>query len=43
MTAPRVMPSAEHAPWYEIAGTILIAGLIGGTGAWLIIRWRRWA
>lgn len=38
---PRVLVDVEPVPAYEIARTILIAGVVGGSIAWW--RARRWA
>lgn len=42
MTGPRPVPDpAELVHWYEVALTILVAGIVGATAAWVLAKWRR--
>lgn len=45
MTIPTPRPLPDPVAivrWYELACTMLVAGVIGGTAGWALARWRRW-
>lgn len=38
MTGPRPLPTPEPVAWLAVALTMLLAGVFGGSAAWLIAR-----
>lgn len=40
---PRALPDpAVFVRWYEVIATVVVAGVVGGSAAWLVAKWRRW-